>query len=130
MSVTVNTKMLPRGLKELRACRSCLLVKNRGQFENTGCENCGEEVGEAIAYLTTTSFSGLIAVMDNDTSKSWVSRYQRLGERKPGMYAIKITDTRPAEDTPASGAARDHFEPNEDDNNFIVDDEEDPEAVF
>lgn len=31
------------------------------------------------------------------TGKSWVARWQRLQERKPGMYAVKVTGRLPEE---------------------------------
>ena len=81
--VIVNPKALPSGLKDLRACVRCSLIKTRGQFLDRGCENCrGVEMeGDAlmVSRATTNNFSGMISLMETDSSQSWVCRYQGFG---------------------------------------------------
>lgn len=97
-------------MTELRACILCGLVKTYDQFMNDGCDNCERKLGLAgasdrILDCTTTNFTGypkkkicplLISYLLCRLAgvvrpkKSWVARWQRLVERKPGLYAVKV----------------------------------------
>eukprot|EP00457_Paulinella_chromatophora_P017591 gb/GEZN01018670.1/.p1 GENE.gb/GEZN01018670.1/~~gb/GEZN01018670.1/.p1 ORF type:complete len:108 (+),score=20.90 gb/GEZN01018670.1/:368-691(+) len=87
---------LPEGLKELRACLQCKLIKQSKQFEEHGCENCPDMKEENVPHgdYTTPTFQGMIAMMDPE--HSWVAKWQSGGKMKgiavtKGMYAIAVT---------------------------------------
>ncbi|CBJ33539.1 conserved unknown protein [Ectocarpus siliculosus] len=90
---------IPTSLKGLRACKRCSLVKGNDQFVNHGCENCPflqmESDQARVQDCTTTYFSGLIAMMDPESS--WVGKWQRISECRPGMYAIEVVGELPGE---------------------------------
>ncbi|CAN0226058.1 unnamed protein product [Ectocarpus sp. 8 AP-2014] len=48
-----------------------------------------------VQDCTTTYFSGLIAMMDPESS--WVGKWQRISECRPGMYAIEVVGELPGE---------------------------------
>ena len=52
--------LIPQNLQQLRACLFCKLVKTIEQWEERGCENCGQkvEVYEDVKDYTTPKFVG------------------------------------------------------------------------
>ena len=42
----MSVDIVPKGMKQLRACLVCSLVKTFDQFENDGCDNC-----ESVLHL-------------------------------------------------------------------------------
>jgi len=90
----------PRDHKNLRACMVCSLVQTYAKFMSSGCPNCESFLeltgsGDMIADCTSQVFDGLMTVAD--TSKSWVSRYQRLEGYVPGVYAVQVEGVLPEE---------------------------------
>ena len=66
-----------KGVKDLRACIHCSLVKATEQFQRDGCENCGEDVDKKhYDDFTSTNFEGLIAMLD--PRNSWAARWQKI----------------------------------------------------
>ncbi|KIY50510.1 transcription initiation Spt4 [Fistulina hepatica ATCC 64428] len=79
--------------RHLRACLLCSLVQHANDFRRIGCPNCDEILqikgsAERLNTCTTTSFDGLIAVIDPENS--WVARWQRTSKYVRGMYAIRV----------------------------------------
>mmetsp|Transcript_45215 Transcript_45215/g.72239 ORF Transcript_45215/g.72239 Transcript_45215/m.72239 type:complete len:124 (+) Transcript_45215:185-556(+) len=74
----------------LRACLACKLIKAEEQWDHTGCDNCQGAVDVYGGYerWTTPSFTGMVALMDDD--KSWVAKHQRIIRLTPGLYAISV----------------------------------------
>ncbi|KAL0207677.1 hypothetical protein P9112_012305 [Eukaryota sp. TZLM1-RC] len=89
-------KVLPKSVKSLKACLWCGLIKTEEQFIDQGCENCTflhmEGDPDRVAEVTTTSYEGIVSVMNNST---WVSNYLGLDKAKPGVYAMHIIDKMP-----------------------------------
>jgi len=55
----IDESAKPKSLKNLRACRVCLLVKDVHQFEDNGCENCINVWNPENVYdFVTPHFSG------------------------------------------------------------------------
>lgn len=86
--------IVPHDLKRLRACFVCSLVKTEEQFYTHGCNNCDflglQGQRSRVAECTTPNFDGMIARMAGETS--WVSRWQRIVDYKPGCYAVTVKD--------------------------------------
>ena len=103
----------PVSLRNLRACRTCKLVKTLAQFEQAMCDNCAgewadgervEKVSDARRKLmaednTTADFVGHVAMMRPEDS--WVARWLKMHSSaggaaearasfKPGLYAISL----------------------------------------
>ena len=85
----------PNGLKKLRACFRCHLVKTESQFSKDGCDNCAffKDQDYNLGEYTSANFEGVLSVVDNN--RSWVSRYLNLAEFVPGCYALKIRSEMP-----------------------------------
>lgn len=65
-----------------------------------GCPNCEEVLGlrgnvDAIQECTSQVFEGIIAL--GDPKHSWVAKWQRLQDYKPGIYATKVVGTLPGD---------------------------------
>ena len=73
--------------KDLRACTSCNLILSYRQWssQKLSCPNCREIRGE---QGTTRYFTGMVSLMM--VTKSWVAKYNKMKDRKPGVYAIRI----------------------------------------
>ncbi|XP_026636663.1 transcription elongation factor SPT4 isoform X1 [Microtus ochrogaster] len=114
---------VPKDLRHLRACLLCSLVKTIDQFEYDGCDNCEAYLQmkgnrEMVYDCTSSSFDGLlsrgygllracssgrlrltefpsriIAMMSPEDS--WVSKWQRVSNFKPGVYAVSVTGRLP-----------------------------------
>ncbi|XP_015357259.1 transcription elongation factor SPT4-A-like [Marmota marmota marmota] len=89
---------VPKDLWHLRACLLCSLVKTIDQFEYDGCDNCDAYIQmkgnrEVIYDCTSSSFDGIIAMMSPEDS--WVSKWQRVSNFKPGVYAVSVTGRLP-----------------------------------
>nr|XP_033778524.1 transcription elongation factor SPT4 isoform X2 [Geotrypetes seraphini] len=79
---------VPKDLRHLRACLLCSLVKTIDQFEYDGCDNCDAYLQmkgnrDMVYDCTSSSFDGIIAMMSSEDS--WVSKWQRIGNFKPGI---------------------------------------------
>lgn len=87
----------PKG--KLVACRLCMLVKTISQFVKHGCDNCTflhlEDDDERVAQCTTLHFSGLTAITEPESS--WLARWMRRSEGKPGCYALSVHESLPEE---------------------------------
>eukprot|EP00638_Chattonella_subsalsa_P008530 CAMPEP_0117760382 /NCGR_PEP_ID=MMETSP0947-20121206/16595_1 /TAXON_ID=44440 /ORGANISM="Chattonella subsalsa, Strain CCMP2191" /LENGTH=158 /DNA_ID=CAMNT_0005581059 /DNA_START=33 /DNA_END=509 /DNA_ORIENTATION=+ len=83
---------VPEGLSGLRACKRCTLVKTYTQFYEHGCDNCPflemDANPDRVNDCTSSFFEGLIAMVQPEGS--WVAKWQRIGQCKPGMYAIEV----------------------------------------
>jgi len=83
---------VPEGLRGLRACMFCSLLKTQQQFEATGCSNCGflnmKGDREKVLELTSASYEGIIALIH--PKESWVARWQRVASFNRGLYAIQV----------------------------------------
>ncbi|PWN98986.1 putative SPT4-transcription elongation protein [Tilletiopsis washingtonensis] len=91
---------LTRDAKQLRACLGCLFVQSGNDFLQKGCPNCDQVLQlqqdkVAIQDCTTSQFDGLIAMAQ--PGQSWVAKWQRIDHRMPGLYAVKVTGSLPAE---------------------------------
>nr|XP_025750211.1 transcription elongation factor SPT4-A-like [Callorhinus ursinus] len=98
---------VPKDLRHLRACLLCSLVKTIAQFgapgwltqfEYDGCDNCDaylqmKGTREMVYDCTGSSFDGIIAMMSPEDS--WVSKWQRVSNFKPGVYAVSVTGRLP-----------------------------------
>lgn len=85
-------RVVPKAIKNLRACLRCALVKTMDQFIADGCENC-PDLGmrgkkSRVEECTSTTFEGLIALTDPE--KSWVARWQGIERQARGLYAIAV----------------------------------------
>ena len=83
---TIVPRLNEKGAK-LRACLRCKLVKTEGQFEDNGCNNCSWD-GADWPDETSQEFNGMIAIME--PRDSWVAKWQRCTELKPGVYAKTV----------------------------------------
>ncbi|XP_010720173.1 transcription elongation factor SPT4 [Meleagris gallopavo] len=68
------------------------------QFEYDGCDNCDAYLQmkgnrEMVYDCTSSSFDGIIAMMSPEDS--WVSKWQRISNFKPGVYAVSVTGRLP-----------------------------------
>jgi transcription elongation factor SPT4 len=90
-----DTAELPDELKGLKACLSCSLVKTYTQFLDQGCDNCEylkmKDDTRKVKSCTTSYFEGLIGLVE--PQNSWVAKWQRIVQMKPGMYAISVSGT-------------------------------------
>ncbi|XP_040603808.1 transcription elongation factor SPT4-A-like [Mesocricetus auratus] len=89
---------VPKDLWHLRACLLYSLVKTIDQFEYDRCDNCEAYLQmkgnrEMVYDRTSFSFDGIIAMMSPEDS--WVSKWQRVSNGKPGVYAVSVTGRLP-----------------------------------
>uniref|UniRef100_A0A8C2AAB5 Transcription elongation factor SPT4 n=1 Tax=Cyprinus carpio TaxID=7962 RepID=A0A8C2AAB5_CYPCA len=94
----MSLETVPKDLRHLRACLLCSLVKTIDQFEYDGCDNCESYLQmkgnrEMVYECTSSSFDGVIAMMSSEDS--WVAKWQRIGNFKPGVYAVTVTGRLP-----------------------------------
>ncbi|CDW59647.1 Spt4 domain containing protein [Trichuris trichiura] len=92
-------EIVPKDLRNLRACLLCSLVKSLDQFENDGCENCERYLNlkmdrDRVYDCTSSNFDGLIA--NANPSLSWVAKWQRINRKAPGIYAVSVAGSLPA----------------------------------
>lgn len=90
--------VVPRDLRNLRACLVCSIIKTFDQFEMDGCDNCDEFLRmrnnrENVYACTSSNFDGMIAVMSNQDS--WVCKWQRISNFVKGIYAISVSGKLP-----------------------------------
>uniref|UniRef100_A0A3P8YXC0 Transcription elongation factor SPT4 n=1 Tax=Esox lucius TaxID=8010 RepID=A0A3P8YXC0_ESOLU len=91
----------PKDLRHLRACLLCSLVKSTTcfqLFEYDGCDNCESYLQmkgnrEMVYECTSSSFDGVIAMMSPEDS--WVAKWQRISNFRPGVYAVTVTGRLP-----------------------------------
>lgn len=84
--------------RNLRACLLCSVVLPFSEFHGKGCPNCETLLtlrlsNDNIMELTSQVFEGLITL--HDPATSWVAKWQRLSEYKPGIYATKVVGRLP-----------------------------------
>ncbi|KAA0178139.1 hypothetical protein FNF27_00687 [Cafeteria roenbergensis] len=94
-------------MTQLRACKTCRLVKSRRQFHKDACENCPGErphtAGEREDFVqshTTSAFTGLVSI--TNPQESWIAKRLGLqeyvddeGNRVPfkvGVYAVVLDE--------------------------------------
>nr|XP_028564554.1 transcription elongation factor SPT4-A-like [Podarcis muralis] len=75
-----------------------LALQTIDQFEFDGCDNCDSYLQmkgnrEMVYDCTSSSFDGIIAMMSPEDS--WVSKWQRISNFKPGVYAVSVTGRLP-----------------------------------
>ncbi|KAG5284139.1 hypothetical protein AALO_G00023370 [Alosa alosa] len=68
------------------------------QFEYDGCDNCESYLQmkgnrEMVYECTSSSFDGVVAMMSPEDS--WVAKWQRISNFKPGVYAVTVTGRLP-----------------------------------
>lgn len=95
----MSLDVIPKDLRQLRACLSCSLIKNVDQFEADGCENCDEFLHmksdrDKVYMCTSNNFDGMIALMSPEDS--WVAKWQRINRFTKGIYAISVAGRLPA----------------------------------
>ena len=109
-------RVLPSNNRNLRACMLCSIILTARQFEERGCPNCEQllrttgkmtpihihsrrwradrrDDKERMELVTSPKHEGRIAVMRPD--KSWVAKWQRVGDFVGGLYAAKVQGTLP-----------------------------------
>lgn len=77
--------------QKLRACLNCAIIQTTKKFKNRGCPNCpclGTNKEKNLAYTTSLTFKGLIALKDPRTS--WIAKWHRLSHYTPGLYAMIV----------------------------------------
>jgi len=82
----------PSSTKNLRACIRCRIILTKQQFFSLGCPTCEEtlrmkESDGRVLACTTANYSGIIALLRQGT---WVSRFNGLEGRRPGVYALTV----------------------------------------
>ena len=80
------------GLKKLRACFVCHLIKTENQFRKEGCDNClyFKHINHSYPDYTSPNFEGLVSVIDPEIS--WVARHLNVHRLLPGTYCLRIKD--------------------------------------
>mmetsp|Transcript_18357 Transcript_18357/g.30458 ORF Transcript_18357/g.30458 Transcript_18357/m.30458 type:complete len:143 (+) Transcript_18357:148-576(+) len=83
----------PSGMRGIRACKRCGLLKTLDQFLDEGCDNCpfldmADNPDRANA-CTSAFYEGQAAVMD--PRESWAAKWIRVDAFMPGVYAIAVT---------------------------------------
>lgn len=76
---------------KLRACLNCTIIQTAEEFKNRGCPNCPflhTEQEKNMHSTTSASFKGTIALID--PRASWVGKWQRIGDYRPGIYAMVV----------------------------------------
>eukprot|EP00927_Polykrikos_kofoidii_P074911 TRINITY_DN70964_c0_g1_i1.p1 TRINITY_DN70964_c0_g1~~TRINITY_DN70964_c0_g1_i1.p1 ORF type:complete len:234 (-),score=26.83 TRINITY_DN70964_c0_g1_i1:116-754(-) len=87
----------PALVKNLRACLRCRLIQTKDQFFHQGCPTCADvlhmrEDEGRVAGCTTPTFQGYVAII---RPGSFVSRFNGLDKRNPGLYALSVTGSIP-----------------------------------
>jgi len=82
----------PSSTKNLRACIRCRIILTKQQFYILGCPTCEEtlrmkESDMRVLACTTANFTGIITLLKQGT---WVSRFNGLQGRRPGVYALTV----------------------------------------
>lgn len=82
----------PSSTKNLRACIRCRIILTKDQFYSLGCPTCEEtlrmkESDGRVLACTTANYTGIIALLRQGT---WVSRFNGLEGRRPGVYALTV----------------------------------------
>mmetsp|Transcript_5500 Transcript_5500/g.13367 ORF Transcript_5500/g.13367 Transcript_5500/m.13367 type:complete len:103 (+) Transcript_5500:37-345(+) len=80
--------VVPKDVRQLRACIGCHLVKHVKQFERDGCENCEQSHGDDYEDKMSVNFTGVAAIMQ--PNQSWVARWLRKQNMVPGCYALEV----------------------------------------
>ena len=95
----LNPDIIPRELRNLRACKLCSLVKTVDHFLYYGCDNCEHLLKmrknkALVDDFTSNTYDGIISLMC--PKESWVSKWKRLETFVPGCYAISVTGELPS----------------------------------
>nr|SVE70854.1 EOG090X0NWO [Daphnia similis]SVE71485.1 EOG090X0NWO [Daphnia similis]SVE72118.1 EOG090X0NWO [Daphnia similis]SVE72744.1 EOG090X0NWO [Daphnia similis] len=94
----MSVEIVPKDLRNNRACLVCSLIKTFEQFEFDGCDNCDEFLRmknnkDNIYDCTSTNFDGMVALMSPEDS--WVAKWQRINRKVKGVYAISVSGRLP-----------------------------------
>lgn len=79
----------------------CGVIQTQQQFLRDGCPNCEEVLGFAdedastVAECTSPSFEGVVAL--GEPGESWVAKWLRIDNFRPGLYAVKVSGKLPAD---------------------------------
>uniref|UniRef100_A0A8I6GH96 Transcription elongation factor SPT4 n=1 Tax=Rattus norvegicus TaxID=10116 RepID=A0A8I6GH96_RAT len=85
---------VPKDLQHLRACLLCSLVKTIALPVFTGNAYLQMKGNREMVYdCTSSSFDGIIVMMSPEDS--WISKWQRISNFKPGVYAVSVTGRLP-----------------------------------
>ncbi|KAI2470309.1 Spt4/RpoE2 zinc finger-domain-containing protein [Annulohypoxylon bovei var. microspora] len=80
-----------------RACMVCSIIMVQSEFRTRGCPNCPfldmKGSPEAIENCTSSQFNDVHLVVQPQTS--WTSKWMRLKDFVPGIYAIKVNGSLP-----------------------------------
>ncbi|KAI1214847.1 Spt4/RpoE2 zinc finger-domain-containing protein [Annulohypoxylon truncatum] len=80
-----------------RACMVCSIIMTQADFRNRGCPNCPfldmKGSPEAIENCTSSQFNDVHLVVQPQSS--WTSKWMRLKDFVPGIYAIKVNGSLP-----------------------------------
>ncbi|KAK0419258.1 hypothetical protein QR680_014044 [Steinernema hermaphroditum] len=113
--VAMSIETVPRDANNLRACLFCSLIKTVDQFELDGCDNCDRFLQmkndtEKVYECTSANFDGMIAAcMPTD---SWVCKWQKIGDKAPGVYAVSVSGSLPDQIVHDLKAMRIRYVPN------------------
>ncbi|ODV95047.1 hypothetical protein PACTADRAFT_50870 [Pachysolen tannophilus NRRL Y-2460] len=84
-----------------RACMLCGVIQTYREFANHGCPNCESVLRftdndeSFIRDCTSPSFEGLVSI--GEPEESWVARWLRVDNFKPGLYAVKVNGKLPSD---------------------------------
>ncbi|KAI0884453.1 transcription elongation factor spt-4 [Annulohypoxylon maeteangense] len=80
-----------------RACMVCSIIMTLSDFRSRGCPNCPfldmKGSSEAIENCTSSQFNDVHLVVQPQIS--WTSKWMRLKDFVPGIYAIKVNGSLP-----------------------------------
>lgn len=83
--------------KKYRTCINCSYLNTPTYFKENGCLNCKilSSGRENDFYLDCTSnkYKGMVAMFDPE--KSWVAKWQRINDKKPGLYSLTVEGVLP-----------------------------------
>lgn len=77
--------------QKLRACINCAIILKAEEFRASGCPNCPflyTKRDTNVTSITSAHYKGMIALLDPKTS--WVGKWHRLTNYKPGLYAMIV----------------------------------------
>lgn len=91
MTPSISMSDNPIANRKLRACLNCSIIQTVQEFKESGCPNCpflNVNKDRNLAYTTSQSFKGTIALFS--PKQSWIAKWQRIDNYKPGIYAMVV----------------------------------------